>query len=173
MVDRLTWLFTAAQPLEDILDLSKASTLSPPAIAQLWTAYHQGKGLLSAAIPTATYEAMLGVAQRYPLFVLPLARDIVGDVPEGLAPGAQGAVEMHFLVRNLLGSGGAPRADRDDLLDRNGLSYPHRPTRSKAGPHPRRSSLPRSPNTSRARPTHNPISFSPTIPIWPNRTGLS
>lgn len=42
---------------------------------------------------------MLAVAKKYPLFVLPLARDIVGDLPEGIEKGAKGAVEMHFLVR--------------------------------------------------------------------------
>ena len=41
---------------------------------------------------------MLKVAKQYPLFVLPLARDIVGDLPEGLEKGSKGAVEMHFLV---------------------------------------------------------------------------
>ncbi|KAL8292234.1 hypothetical protein RQP46_001700 [Phenoliferia psychrophenolica] len=88
-----------ARPLEDILDLSKATSLTPASISQLWTTYHQAKGFLSAAIPTATYERMSTVAKKYPLFVLPLARDIVGeDKPEGSA----GAVEMHLLVSFVL-----------------------------------------------------------------------
>lgn len=79
------------------MDLSKAATLSTTAISQLWTTYHQAKGFLCAAIPTETYERMTGVAKKYPMFVLPLARDIVGEEkPEGSA----GAVEMHLLVRS-------------------------------------------------------------------------
>ena len=86
------------QPLEDILDLSKVATLTTSDISTVWTTYHQSKGFLSAAIPTDIYNRMLKVAQKYPLFVLPLARDIIGDLPEGVEKGAKGAVEMHFLV---------------------------------------------------------------------------
>lgn len=42
---------------------------------------------------------MISVAKKYPLFVLPLAREIVGDLPEGVDE--SGAVEMHLLVRPL------------------------------------------------------------------------
>lgn len=56
---------------------------------------------------------MLTAAKKYPLFVLPLARDIVGDLPEGIEDGSKGAVEMYFLVRSLL----VPfiQADADDM----------------------------------------------------------
>lgn len=75
------------------MDLSKASTLAPAEVATLWTTYHQSKGFLSAAIPTDVYNRMLANGKKYPMFVLPLARDDP-DAPEG----EQGAVEMHLLV---------------------------------------------------------------------------
>lgn len=40
---------------------------------------------------------MLVIAKKYPLFVLPLARDVIGEVPEGMQKEG-GAVEMHLLV---------------------------------------------------------------------------
>lgn len=48
-------------------------------IGALWTAYHakknlEGRGLLSAVIPRATYEAFLPNARKYPSFILPLPR---------------------------------------------------------------------------------------------------
>lgn len=44
---------------------------------------------------------MIQMGKKYPLFVLPLARDVIGDVPEGLAKEG-GAVEMHLLVSSFL-----------------------------------------------------------------------
>jgi ATP synthase mitochondrial F1 complex assembly factor 1 len=48
-------------------------------IGALWTAYHakktiEGRGLLSAVIPRATYESFLPSARKYPSFILPLPR---------------------------------------------------------------------------------------------------
>lgn len=77
------------------MDLSKASDLTTQALSQLWTAYHQSKGFLSAAVPLETYLRMLNSARKYPLFVLPLAR--VAELPEGQE--AESATEMHLLVR--------------------------------------------------------------------------
>ncbi|KWU44469.1 ATP11-domain-containing protein, partial [Rhodotorula sp. JG-1b] len=86
------------QPLNDIMDLSKASDLTTQALSQLWTAYHQSKGFLSAAVPLETYLRMLNSARKYPLFVLPLAR--VAELPEGQE--AESATEMHLLEWSLL-----------------------------------------------------------------------
>lgn len=86
------------QPLNDIMDLSKASDLTTPALSQLWTAYHQSKGFLSAAVPMETYLRMINSARKYPLFVLPLAR--VAELPEGQEDAS--ATEMHLLVRRFL-----------------------------------------------------------------------
>lgn len=79
------------------MDLSKASDLTTQALSQLWTAYHQSKGFLSAAVPLETYLRMLNSARKYPLFVLPLAR--VAELPEGQE--AESATEMHLLVRGV------------------------------------------------------------------------
>lgn len=78
------------------MDLSKAAQLDTSAISQLWTTYHQAKGFLSAAIPTATYEKMVQSGKKYPIFVLPLARDVVGELPDGTETAS--AVEMYLLV---------------------------------------------------------------------------
>ncbi|BGP25354.1 ATP synthase mitochondrial F1 complex assembly factor 1 [Rhodotorula toruloides] len=86
------------KPLNDIMDLSKASDLTTPALSQLWTAYHQSKGFLSAAVPMETYLRMINSARKYPLFVLPLAR--VAELPEGQE--AASATEMHLLEWSLL-----------------------------------------------------------------------
>ncbi|BGP00228.1 Protein ATP11, mitochondrial [Rhodotorula toruloides] len=86
------------KPLNDIMDLSKASDLTTPALSQLWTAYHQSKGFLSAAVPMETYLRMINSARKYPLFVLPLAR--VAELPEGQEDAS--ATEMHLLEWSLL-----------------------------------------------------------------------
>lgn len=78
------------------MDLTKASTLSRDQLAQLWTTYHQTKGFLSAAIPTETYKLMIDNGKRYPMFVLPLAREVPGALPDGQE--TEAAVEMHLLV---------------------------------------------------------------------------
>ena len=87
---------TAHQPLHDIMDLSKVTDLTSSALSQLWTTYHQAKGFLSAAIPTETYLKMISNARKYPLFVVPLQRDVVGEAPDGTQ--TEQAVEMHVLV---------------------------------------------------------------------------
>ncbi|SCV69860.1 BQ2448_1254 [Microbotryum intermedium] len=87
------------KPLNDIMDLSKAATLNSTAVSQLWTTYHQAKGYLSAAVPVETYERMVKLAKRYPLFVLPLARDVsVGEIEADKAT----ATEMYLMEWALL-----------------------------------------------------------------------
>lgn len=83
-------LKSGRQPLSDILDLAKAAELDGAALSTLWTTYHQDKGFLSASIPLDTYEQMLRTARQYPMFVLPLARQIEGN--------DKAAVEMHLIV---------------------------------------------------------------------------
>ncbi|GAA6048453.1 hypothetical protein JCM3770_003764 [Rhodotorula araucariae] len=84
------------KPLNDIMDLTKASDLTTSALSQLWTTYHQTKGFLSAAIPLETYLRMLNSARKYPIFVLPLAK--VAELPEG----QETATEMHLLEWSIL-----------------------------------------------------------------------
>ncbi|KAI5476444.1 hypothetical protein MNV49_007757 [Pseudohyphozyma bogoriensis] len=81
------------KPLGSILDLSKVATLNTQTVSALWTTYHQSKSYLSATIPTETYNRMSAVAKKYPMFVLPLAR----EPPAGSPEGENGAVEMHLL----------------------------------------------------------------------------
>ncbi|GAA5935266.1 Atp11p [Sporobolomyces koalae] len=88
------------KPLHDIMDLSKVPDLTSSALSQLWTTYHQAKGFLSAAIPTETYLKMISNARKYPIFILPLQRDVVGEAPDGTQ--TDQAVEMHVLNWALL-----------------------------------------------------------------------
>ncbi|GAA6032466.1 hypothetical protein JCM8097_004774 [Rhodosporidiobolus ruineniae] len=83
---------SAIKPLHDIMDLSKVSELSTSALSQLWTAYHQSKGFLSAAIPSETYLRMINSARKYPIFVLPLTRTAELEGGE-----SESATEMHLL----------------------------------------------------------------------------
>ncbi|BGP17005.1 hypothetical protein JCM10213_000360 [Rhodosporidiobolus nylandii] len=85
------------KPLHDIMDLSKVPDLTSSALQQLWTAYHQSKGFLSAAIPTETYLRMVNSARKYPIFVLPLTRTAEVEGQE-----AESATEMHLLEWALL-----------------------------------------------------------------------
>ncbi|GAA5846304.1 hypothetical protein JCM5353_001053 [Sporobolomyces roseus] len=88
------------KPLHEIMDLSKVPDLTSSALSTLWTTYHQAKGFLSAAIPTETYLKMISSARKYPLFILPLQRDVVGEAPDGTQ--TPQAVEMHVLNWALL-----------------------------------------------------------------------
>ncbi|KAK4057228.1 hypothetical protein OIO90_001723 [Microbotryomycetes sp. JL221] len=83
------------KPLHSIMDLTKATELNTDALSQLWTTYHQTKGFLSAAIPIGTYQKMIETAKKYPMFVLPLARDVQGQQVDG--SDKSGAVEMYLL----------------------------------------------------------------------------
>jgi ATP synthase mitochondrial F1 complex assembly factor 1 len=58
--------------------LSKPHTAEQ--VSALWTAFHAsrsggtGRGFICASVPRETYHSILGVAQRYPKFVLPIPR---------------------------------------------------------------------------------------------------
>jgi ATP synthase F1 complex assembly factor 1 len=58
--------------------LSKSHTAEQ--VSALWTAFHAsrsggtGRGFICASLPRETYDSLLGVAQRYPKFVLPIPR---------------------------------------------------------------------------------------------------
>lgn len=95
-----------SQPLHDIMDLGKVATLPRDQVAQLWTTYHQTKGFLSAAIPTETYQLMISNGKKYPMFVLPLAREVAGALPDGQE--TESAIEMHLLVSAAVSSRGTP-----------------------------------------------------------------
>lgn len=142
----------AAQPLNDIMDLSKAVDLTTSALSQLWTTYHQTKGFLSAAVPLETYLRMLNSARKYPLFVLPLTK--VAELPEG----QESATEMHLLVRLLLFSNlvcGAKYRLMHTRSHRNGRSSRNRRRRPSRSRHLRRSCSPLSPSTRRGKSTRS------------------
>lgn len=77
---RLKVLFL--QPLASYIDVGRilATPHSSSQVANIWTMYHNsrsagtGRGFLSATIPTATYEQMIGEGSKFPSFILPLHR---------------------------------------------------------------------------------------------------
>ncbi|PWN51722.1 hypothetical protein IE53DRAFT_392982, partial [Violaceomyces palustris] len=87
------------QPLSKILDISKLSDQPASKISELWTGYHTLKNKLSAVIPTETYKELITNAKKYPQFVLPLPRKIVGgEETENVAPGeVKQGYEMQFM----------------------------------------------------------------------------
>ncbi|KAL9938638.1 hypothetical protein V8E36_002357 [Tilletia maclaganii] len=97
------------KPLSAIMDLNKLlgvgtaeeGKVDAQKVAELWTTYHTLKNKLSAVIPLATYERLLKTAQRYPRFVVPLARDPAPVAVEGQDQAAdepqQGGHEMFYL----------------------------------------------------------------------------
>lgn len=76
---------SGVKPLSAILDLPKARELPVPELTAIWRLRHASNPqTLCAVVPQHTYEAMEGLARKYPQFVLPVPH------PE------QGA-EIHFL----------------------------------------------------------------------------
>ncbi|KDN53196.1 ATP11-domain-containing protein [Tilletiaria anomala UBC 951] len=94
------------KPLDEILNIEKLMQEPPDRIQQLWTGYHMMRNKLSAVIPVSVYETLISTARRYPQFVLPLPRTIVGGEAsqdpqhagaDANATQAQQGYEMHFL----------------------------------------------------------------------------
>lgn len=91
-------------PLGDIMDLTRILETPHTAeqISALWTAYHtkkslEGRGLLSAVIPRATYEAFLPNARKYPSFILPLPRPEAQLEPPKDGAASNVPVEFYFM----------------------------------------------------------------------------
>lgn len=70
------------QPLSSILNFERllATPHTAEQVSALWTAFHAsrsggtGRGFICASIPRETYDSMIGVAQRFPRFIIPLPR---------------------------------------------------------------------------------------------------
>ncbi|CAH7689413.1 ATP11 protein-domain-containing protein [Phakopsora pachyrhizi] len=65
------------KPLDSIVDLSKFLNQSADTIVKLWTAFHlsnSSPNRLGAVIPAGTYRDMVGLAKKYPSFVIPLRK---------------------------------------------------------------------------------------------------
>ncbi|KAJ2082202.1 hypothetical protein H4R24_001772 [Coemansia sp. RSA 988] len=65
---------SSAKSLDQIMRIDLLSDKSVEDIGEIWTRYHATKDMISAAIPSSTYRELLSVAQKNPLFVLPLPR---------------------------------------------------------------------------------------------------
>ncbi|KAJ2534244.1 hypothetical protein IWW43_002467 [Coemansia sp. RSA 1935] len=61
--------------LDQVMKLDMLNDKTCDEISEIWTQYHANKDTISAAIPTATYQQLLQVARKNPIFVLPLPRE--------------------------------------------------------------------------------------------------
>lgn len=94
----------STQPLTSILNLQKlmATSHTPDQIGALWTAYHlsksggTGRGYVCAAIPLELYKRMVGIAEQYPTFVVPVRREKLATEPE-MKGEEDVAYEFYFL----------------------------------------------------------------------------
>lgn len=64
----------AYKKLSDIMKLDLVEQRSVEEIKQIWLEYHQGKEVISAAIPVEQYDLMMERAKKYPIFILPIPR---------------------------------------------------------------------------------------------------
>lgn len=102
------------KPLSKIIDVEKLAGESTEKIKEVWTQYHTLKGKLSAVIPADTYGRLVDKARRYPQFVLPLPREVVGgeEAPgetSDLAPGQKKqGYEMQFMEWGFLAGKNTP-----------------------------------------------------------------
>ncbi len=105
------------QPLSSILNLDKLleTPHTPEQISILWRAYHEirsggtGRGYLCATVPVESYEKMLGVASKYPTFVLPVPRGNV-QVEENVKEPAH---EFYLMEWGFHGSPPEPASSRE------------------------------------------------------------
>ncbi|KAF8261824.1 ATP11 protein-domain-containing protein [Lactarius quietus] len=75
------------KPLSSILNFERllATPHTAEQVSALWTAFHAsrsggtGRGFICASLPRDTYDSMLGVAQRFPKFVIPVPREMTAD----------------------------------------------------------------------------------------------
>ncbi|KAF9243754.1 ATP11-domain-containing protein [Melanogaster broomeanus] len=92
------------KPLSSILNVPRllATPHTSSQISALWTAYHAsrtggtGKGFLCASLPVESYNTMLSIAKKYPVFVVPVPRESTPDTSPDPNSSSQ-AHEFYFL----------------------------------------------------------------------------
>ncbi|XP_055542793.1 ATP synthase mitochondrial F1 complex assembly factor 1 [Wyeomyia smithii] len=60
--------------LSDIMKVELVQDRNADEIREIWLKYHQGKEVISAAIPLEQYDLMMERARKYPVFILPIPR---------------------------------------------------------------------------------------------------
>ncbi|KAH9927494.1 ATP11-domain-containing protein [Epithele typhae] len=93
------------KPLSTILNLQKLleTPHTPEQISLLWRAYHEsrsngtGRGFLCASVPVESYEKMVGVARKYPTFVLPVPRENAQGEPAPDGSASDPAYEFYLM----------------------------------------------------------------------------
>lgn len=88
------------KPLSSFFNIPKllATPHTPSQIFSLWIAYHAsrsagtGRGFVWASLPVESYNTMIAIAKKYPVFVLPVPRQ-----PEPAAASEGTAHEFYFL----------------------------------------------------------------------------
>ncbi|KIJ07983.1 hypothetical protein PAXINDRAFT_173153 [Paxillus involutus ATCC 200175] len=112
------------KPLSSILNVPRllATPHTSSQISTLWTAYHAsrtggtGRGFICASLPVESYNAMISVAKKYPVFVVPVARESTADTaPDGEGSGT--AHEFYFLQWDFHQPPPAPSATEPDPFE--------------------------------------------------------
>ncbi|KAH7883948.1 ATP11 protein-domain-containing protein [Phlebopus sp. FC_14] len=93
------------KPLSSILNIPRllAAPHTSTQISALWTAYHAsrsggtGRGFICASLPVESYNTMMSVAKRYPIFVVPLPRESTPDTSSDGNDASRTAHEFYFL----------------------------------------------------------------------------
>jgi len=111
------------QPLSNILNLERllATPHTAEQVSALWTAFHAsrsggtGRGFVCASLPRDAYDSMLGVAQRFPRFVIPLPRGTsAADATDNEEP--KTAYEFYVLQWDFYEAPPPPSASAADLF---------------------------------------------------------
>lgn len=60
--------------IEDIMKVDLMEGKPAEDIRRIWLEYHHSKDVIAAVIPTDTYNTMMEVAKKYPVFIFPIPR---------------------------------------------------------------------------------------------------
>jgi ATP synthase F1 complex assembly factor 1 len=60
--------------LEDIMKIELLNGKSVEEITKIWLEYHKSKDVIAAVVPIGTYNTMVDVAKKFPIFIFPIPR---------------------------------------------------------------------------------------------------
>ncbi|KAF8640829.1 hypothetical protein AX17_000478 [Amanita inopinata Kibby_2008] len=110
------------KPLSNILNIPRIMSAphTPAQISALWNAYHMsrsngtGRGFVCASMPLDTYQKMMGIATKYPTFVVPIPRPR-SDAESLVDAQGEPAYEFYYLQWDFHGAP-PPAAVTDELF---------------------------------------------------------
>ncbi|CEI95763.1 hypothetical protein G6F70_007205 [Rhizopus microsporus] len=67
---------SSAPTLDKVVKLDLLLKEDPGSISEIWTRYHANKDCISAVIPGSIYNRMYEISKKYPMFILPMPREV-------------------------------------------------------------------------------------------------